>query len=101
MTRQTLDGQPAGGWFPQERIDLETALRAYTVNNAWAAGEEDRKGTLAAGKLANLVVLDRDPFTVPPGQLKGTQGGDDGGGGRGGLRVGRDLKVAWARPDRR
>ena len=70
VTRQTLDGQPAGGWFPQERIDLETALRAYTVNNAWAAGEEDRKGTLAAGKLADLVVLDRDPFTVPPSQLK-------------------------------
>lgn len=70
VTRQTLDGQPAGGWFPEERIDLETALRAYTLNNAWAAGEEDRKGTLSAGKLADLVVLDRDPFTVPPAQLK-------------------------------
>lgn len=70
VTRQTLEGQPAGGWFPQERIDLETALRAYTVNNAWAAGEEDRKGTLSAGKLADLVVLDRDPFAVPPAQLK-------------------------------
>lgn len=70
VTRQTLDGQPAGGWFPEERIDLETALRAYTVNTAWAAGEEDRKGTLSPGKLADLVVLDRDPFTVPPAQLK-------------------------------
>ena len=70
VTRQTLDGQPAGGWFPQERMDLETALRAYTVNNAWAAGEEDRKGTLAAGRLADFVVLDRDPFMVPPAQLK-------------------------------
>jgi len=70
VTRQTLDGQPAGGWHPEERVDLETALRAYTVNAAWAAGEEDRKGTLAPGKLADLVVLDRDPFAVPPSQLK-------------------------------
>lgn len=70
VTRQTVEGQPAGGWFPEERIDLETALTAYTVNNAWAAGEEDLKGSLAPGKLADLVVLDRDPFTVPPGQLK-------------------------------
>ena len=70
VTRQTLDGQPAAGWFPEERVDVETALRAYTVHNAWAAGEEAIKGTLAPGKLADLVVLDRDPFAVPPAQLK-------------------------------
>jgi predicted amidohydrolase YtcJ len=73
VTRQTLEGQPASGWFPEERVDLETALRAYTVNNAWAAGEEDLKGTLAPGKLADLVVLDRDPFAVPPGEIKDLQ----------------------------
>ncbi len=70
VTRQTLEGEPAGGWYPEERIDVETALRAYTVNNAWAAGEEDRKGRLAPGLLADLVVLDRDPFAVPPSELK-------------------------------
>jgi predicted amidohydrolase YtcJ len=70
VTRQTVDGTPAGGWFPQERIDLETALRAYTVNNAWAAGEEDLKGRLAPGLLADIAVLDRDPFAVPPEELK-------------------------------
>jgi predicted amidohydrolase YtcJ len=70
VTRQTLDGQPAGGWFPEERVDVETALRAYTVNNAWVAGEEAMKGSLAAGKLADIVVLDRDPFAVPPSALK-------------------------------
>lgn len=70
VTRQTLDGQPAGGWFPEERVDLETALRAYTVNNAWAAGEERIKGSLEPGKLADLVVLDRDPFSISPAQLK-------------------------------
>lgn len=73
VTRQTLDGQPAGGWYPEERIDLETALRAYTANNAWAAGEERIKGTLEPGRLADLVVLDRDPFSVSPAELKDLQ----------------------------
>jgi predicted amidohydrolase YtcJ len=70
VTRQTLDGTPAGGWYPEERVDVETALRAYTANNAWAAGEEDRKGRLAPGCLADLVVLDGDPFAVAPARLK-------------------------------
>ena len=70
VTRQTLDGRPEGGWFPGERIDVETALRAYTVNNAWAAGQEADKGTLEPGKLADLVVLDRSPFDVAPEALK-------------------------------
>ena len=70
MTRQTLDGQPAAGWFPEERVDVETALRAYTVNNAWAAGEETLKGRIAPGLLADLVVLDQDPFRIEPSRLK-------------------------------
>jgi predicted amidohydrolase YtcJ len=70
VTRKTLDGRPEGGWFPEERIDVESALRAYTVNNAWAAGQEADKGTIEAGKLADLVVLDRSPFDVAPDQIK-------------------------------
>lgn len=70
VTRETLDGTPAGGWFPEEKIDLETALRAYTVNNAWVAGEEDRKGRVREGFLADLAVLEVDPFTVEPTALK-------------------------------
>jgi predicted amidohydrolase YtcJ len=70
VTRQTLDGTPPGGWFPEERVDVETALRAYTVHNAWAAGEEAVKGSLRPGKLADLVVLAADPFEVPPAGLK-------------------------------
>ena len=69
-TRQTLDGKPEGGWFPQERLDLETSLRSYTVNNAWAEGEEKNKGSLATGKLADFVVIDRDLFAIPTEQLK-------------------------------
>ena len=70
VTRQTLDGKPEGGWFPQERLDLETSLRSYTLNNAWAEGEEATKGSLAAGKLADFVVIDRDLFAIPPTQIK-------------------------------
>jgi predicted amidohydrolase YtcJ len=70
VTRQTIDETPEGGWFPEERIDVETALRAYTVNNAWVAGEEEYKGKLMPGFLADIAVLDRDPFEVDPLDLK-------------------------------
>jgi predicted amidohydrolase YtcJ len=70
VTRQTIGGEPAGGWFPEERISLESALKAYTTGNAWAAGEESIKGRIAPGFLADLVVLDRDPFSVAPAALK-------------------------------
>jgi len=73
VTRQTLDGQPEGGWFPEQRIDTETALRAYTVNNAYAAGEEDRKGKIEVGMLADLAVLERNPLEVEPIELKDVQ----------------------------
>jgi len=70
VTRQTLDGKPEGGWYPEQRLDLETSLRSYTVNNAWAEGEEASKGSLAVGKLADLVVIDRDLFAIQPTQIK-------------------------------
>ena len=70
VTRQTVDGKPEGGWFPEQRLDLETSLRSYTVNNAWAEGEEVSKGSLTAGKLADFVVIDRDLFAIPPAQIK-------------------------------
>ncbi len=70
VTRQTIDGKPEGGWFPEQRLDLETSLRSYTVNNAWAEGEEASKGSLVAGKLADFVVIDRDLFAIPGTQLK-------------------------------
>ena len=73
VTRKTLGGEPEEGWFPEERIDLETALRAYTINNAFAAGEEDIKGSLEPGKLADIVVVDRDLFSLEPEMLKNCQ----------------------------
>jgi predicted amidohydrolase YtcJ len=70
VTRQTPDGEPPGGWVPEERIDAETALRAYTVNNAYAEGKEHVKGRLLDGYLADLVVLDRNPLAVEPAELQ-------------------------------
>jgi len=73
VTRETLDGTPAGGWFPEEKIDVETALRAYTVNNAWVGLSEDRLGRIRSGYLADIAVLDRDPFAIDPRELKDVQ----------------------------
>ncbi|UCC71135.1 MAG: amidohydrolase [Gemmatimonadota bacterium] len=70
VTRQTLDGEPEGGWFPEERLDVETAIAAFTINNAFAAGEEDVKGSIRAGKLADFTILDGDLLEVEPSEIK-------------------------------
>jgi predicted amidohydrolase YtcJ len=69
VTRRTLDGQNPGGWVPEEKVSVEEAVRAYTVNGAYAEFAEALKGSIAPGKLADLVVLDRDIFTVPPEEI--------------------------------
>ena len=69
LTRRGLDGQPAGGWIPEQTIDLETALRAYTIQGAWANHLEASRGSLAPGKYADIVMLDRDLFSVPPEEI--------------------------------
>ena len=68
-TRQMKDGTPAGGWFPEEAVTAEEALRAYTVWPARASGVEARTGTLEAGKWADLTVLDLDPLNAPADSL--------------------------------
>ncbi len=70
VTRETLEGTPAGGWFPEEKIDAESALRAYTVNNAWVGMAEDRLGKIRPGFLADLAVLDENPLEIDPRRLK-------------------------------
>jgi len=70
VTRKTVNGTPEGGWFPEQRIGVEDALRAYTVNNAFAGFEEHDKGTLEVGKLADITVLDRDLFSIPADEIK-------------------------------
>ena len=69
VTRERADGQPRGGWHPEQRLDARAALAAYTVGAAYASGEERLKGSLAPGRLADLVVLARDPLESPEGFL--------------------------------
>ena len=68
-TRQTLNGTPEEGWFPEQRISVEEALRAYTINNAAAAFEDDVRGSLTAGKLADITVFDRNLMKVAPADI--------------------------------
>ena len=65
VNRRTLDGAHPEGWFPEQRVTLEEALAAYTRSGARAVFEENEKGMLAPGFLADVTVLDRDPFETP------------------------------------
>ena len=65
--RRTIDDRP--GWRPEESVTVEQALHATTVAPAWLAGDERRRGTLLPGRLADLVVLDRDPVACEPDEL--------------------------------
>lgn len=69
VTRRTLDGKHPDGWVPRQKISLAEALRAYTAGNAWALFAEGKWGTLAPGRYADIVVLDRDLFTLPADSL--------------------------------
>jgi predicted amidohydrolase YtcJ len=73
VTRQKQDGtrgaNQAGGWFPDQRMSREEALRSWTIEGAYAAFEEKRKGSLEAGKMADLVMLSGDIMTIPPADI--------------------------------
>lgn len=70
VTRETSDGKHPGGWIPEEKISIEDAVRGYTTGGAYAEFAEKDKGSLETGKLADLVVLDKDLFTLPPARLR-------------------------------
>jgi predicted amidohydrolase YtcJ len=71
VTRKRFDGSPGrDGWYPEQRLSRTQALQAYTTGPAYAAGWEDRLGKLAPGYLADLLVLNEDPFTCKPDQLR-------------------------------
>jgi hypothetical protein len=70
VTRRTLDEANPSGWVPAQKITVEEALRAYTRDAAFASYEEDVKGTLTRGKLADLVVIDRDLTRIPPETIR-------------------------------
>jgi len=66
LTRQTAEGEPAGGWVPKERINIEDAVRGYTLGAAFAGRREKTEGSLETGKLADLIILSKDLFTIEP-----------------------------------
>lgn len=72
-TRQGPDGQPAGGWQPQERLTREEALAGYTTGGAFALFSEKTLGRIAKGFRADFLLVDRDPLTVTPDALRQTQ----------------------------
>jgi len=69
VTRQTLDGKHPSGWNPEQKITVNEAVQAYTVGSAYAEFGEKVKGTLAPGKLADLVMLDRDIYQIDPVEI--------------------------------
>ncbi|HEY0876292.1 MAG TPA: amidohydrolase [Vicinamibacterales bacterium] len=70
VTRRTLDDRNPDGWVPEQKISVEEAVRAYTTGAAYASFEESEKGVLAAGNLADFVVLDRNIFEIPPEEIR-------------------------------
>ena len=65
VTRQTLDGKPADGWFPDEKLSVEEAIQAYTLNSAYASFEENIKGSTE-----NLVILSDNLLEIHPSRIK-------------------------------
>lgn len=73
VTRQRDDGYPGHlGWYPEQCLTAEEAVRAYTVGPAYATGSEDHMGKLIPGYFADLIVLDRDIFQCHPDDIKKT-----------------------------
>ena len=73
VTRQTTEGEPEGGWLPKERISVADAIRAYTLDAAFAGHREQTEGSLEAGKLADLIVLSQDVFKIEPTEIGNTE----------------------------
>jgi len=69
LTRQDADGQPEGGWRPDQRLSLDETLRGFTAGSAFAGFAEDRLGVLKPGMRADLTIFDRDLFDEPPARV--------------------------------
>ncbi len=73
VTRQTLSGEPAGGYEPDQKMTREEALRSYTLDAAYGAFQEDDLGSIQVGKTADFTVFTQDIMTVPDNQLLATE----------------------------
>lgn len=70
VTRRTLDNKNPDGWIPEQMISVEDAIKCYTINSAYASFEENIKGTIETGKLADLIILSDDILTIDPIKIK-------------------------------
>jgi predicted amidohydrolase YtcJ len=73
VTRRPLDGSYPEGWFPEQRISVKEAIKAYTLNPAFASFQMDSRGSVTPGKLADLVVLSQDILSIPPEAIQDTE----------------------------
>lgn len=70
VTRETLDGKNPNGWFPEQKLSVAESVEAYTMGSAYAEFQENEKGSITPGKLADMVLLSDDIFTIPPDQIR-------------------------------
>ena len=70
VTRRTLDNKNPDGWIPEQKISIEDAIKCYTINSAYASFEENIKGSIEIGKLADFIVLSDDILTIDPVKIK-------------------------------
>jgi predicted amidohydrolase YtcJ len=70
VTRATLDGKYPGGWFPEQKLTVAEAVEAYTMGSAYAEFQEKEKGSITPGKLADMVLLSDDIFSIEPNKIK-------------------------------
>jgi predicted amidohydrolase YtcJ len=70
VTRATLDGKNPNGWFPEQKLTIAEAVEAYTMGSAYAEFQENEKGSITPGKLADMVLLSDDIFSIPPEKIR-------------------------------
>jgi len=70
VTRATLDGKNPNGWFPEQKLTVEESVRAYTMGSAYGEFQEEEKGSIIRGKLADMVILSDDIFSIEPAKIR-------------------------------
>ena len=73
VTRATLDGKNPHGWFPDQKLSVAETIEAYTMGSAYAEFQENKKGSITPGKLADIVLLSDDIFSIDPGRIRDTK----------------------------
>ena len=69
-TRATLDGKNPNGWFPEQKLTIKEAIEAYTAGSAYAEFQENEKGSITSGKLADMVLLNADILNIDPVKIR-------------------------------